>query len=172
MVNLKQYKNYLINKFDFDIDNMNEKRIFRKIMLENQYSNEELNGIIKDTYSFAKDLLESDTIKDGSCKIPLKEDNIKNIYLGLTGNHPSDILFCDNEGRSISKYVAKKLFGDYFYIDLMSMEYEKEENNIVISYNDYYLYMHGIPNNNEKLKREVNMILENNIDNKKLVLKY
>ena len=118
MVNLKQYKNYLINKFDFDMDNMNEKRFFRKIMLENQYSDEELIGIIRDTYSFVKELLDSDIIKEGSCKIPVNEDNTKKINLGLTGNHPSDILFCDNEGRSISKYVTKELFGDYFYIQL------------------------------------------------------
>lgn len=166
MLNLKQYKNYLINKFDFDMDNMNEKRFFRKIMLENQYSDEELIGIIRDTYSFTLDLLDSDNIKDGSCKIPVKEDNTKKINLGLTGNHPSDILFYDNEGRSISKYVTKELFGDYFYIDLLSIEYEKEDD-IVSSYNDYYIYMQGIPDNIEKLKKDVNMVLE---ENKELVL--
>ena len=160
MVNLKQYKNFLINKFNLEADNLNYKRILRKINLESSFSDEDLINIIYDTYSFANDILKNDTINDNYCKIPVDGDVTKELYLGLLDKQPSDLLFYDSHGRIISKYVAKKIFGNDFCIDLV-----KEKDN-----NDYYICMQEFPNDIYLLKNEINILLEKTEETKKLLL--
>ena len=157
MINLKKYKNYLINKYDSEEDNLPDKRLKRKENLESKYTDEDLERIIFDTYSFARDVLDSDSIKEGYCKIPVDEDNTKKILLGLDRALSSDTLFYDNKGRAISGYIARQFFGDYFYIELLSEEYEKDEG----FYYKHFIYMQGFPKDIDELKLEVNEILDN-----------
>ena len=46
MINLKKYKNYLINKYDSEEDNLPDKRLKRKENLESKYTDEDLERIM------------------------------------------------------------------------------------------------------------------------------
>ena len=170
MITLKQYKNHLIDTYTYEMDNLNDKKEERKRKLESKYSDEDLTSIIFDTYSFARDVLDIDTVKEGYCKIPLEENTTEYVSLGLIGAHHSDTLFTDPKGRKISKYVARQFFGDYFYIDIDADEYEEVDGDIGSFHYDYYLYMQGI-NNIEELKEEADKILGINSKTEKPIIK-
>jgi len=158
-ITLNQYKEHIINNYHYEIDNSPSKREERKQRLEKIYSDEELTKIIKDTYDFLKDVLNSESvIYDGYSKIPIEEDTTSYISLNLTGGYHSDTLFKDDKGRIISKYIARQFVGDYFYIDVISEEREFEDDDIVGVDVDYYLYMQNFPKNTNSLRRELNLI--------------
>ena len=166
MISLKEYKNYLITQYHYEIDdNIPSKREERKKQLEKTYSDEELNEIIKDTYSFIKDALNSpEVIYDGYMKIPIPEDTTSFISLNLTGGYHSDTLYKDDKGRTVSHYIAKQIVGSYFYIGIIDEEREFEEDDIVGFDVDYYLYMQNFPENLNKLRRELNLLMNEPIN--------
>lgn len=158
-ITLKQYKQYLISSYQYEIDNTPSKREERKQRLEQGYSDDELNTIIDNTYNFLKEVVNSESvIYDGYSKIPIPDDTTSFISLNLTGGHFSDTLYKDDKGRTISKYIIRQIVGGYFYIDVIDEEREFEDGDIVGFDVDYYLYMQNFPKNLNQLRRELNLI--------------
>ena len=155
MISVKQYKNHLVEKYDREDDTLKDKKEQRKQNLESKFSDEELADIIYNTYSFAKDVLSTETILNGTCKMPLEENTTMYVKLGLEGGRHSDTLYIDAKGRLISKYIARQIFGGYFFIDLIEEEQKKEVGDNVEFYSNYYLYMQGFPEDIDKLKVEI-----------------
>ena len=163
MITLEKYKEYLLNYFRYEIDNTIEKRKEREIFLKKQFSDKELTKIISDTYSFAKDILKSETVRYGYYAEELDNDNSFGIHLFITGGGDADNIFCDSKNRLISEYIMSKIFGEMFQIEVRCEEIERECEDDVISFDyHYYLYIQGFPKNREEIKQELNEISTGN----------
>lgn len=157
MITLEEYKNHLLNNIYEDYDNTPEKYQERLMHLKRDYPDDKLNKIIEDTYSFARDIINNANLDWGVWELDIDEDKIDEINLFLCGGRYSDTIFFDNDGRHISKYILKTLFGKRFLIEINTerIERESDDPDIVSIYERFYLYMQGIPKDIEGIKKEL-----------------
>lgn len=159
MITLEEYKKHLIEVHRYPIDTLPENIQKRKDNLERKYKDEYLSEIINDTYNFILEVLNYNTIEKGYYNIPIEEDNTKDISLNLCGGYSSDTIFKDDQGRLISYYIMKKVFGNQFYIEVKTEENEFSEEIdevYICGFNIYYsLYMQGFPDNIKQIKEEL-----------------
>ena len=145
MISLEEYKKYLVNCYRYEIDNNSTSKNKRSIRLSYQYGDGILKRIILDTYSFIKDIFDSDTISMGYCEFELDEDTTSNIYLDICGGGYQDTVFIDLEERFISKYILKNTFGNSFtiYVEEDDEEFYDSEDGLDIVGIDchYSLYL-------------------------------
>ena len=157
MLTLEEYKLYLINNYVYEYDNTKERRLYRKGLLERDYSDDKLIEIINDTYDFIKDVLNSSIIDRGYFKSNLEKDTTSFISLNLVAGTFSDTIFTDSEGRIISRYITEYILGKQICIgvnvDIIKEVIEDED--AVGVYFDYYLYMQGFPKNIEEIKNNL-----------------
>ena len=109
MISLDEYKNYLVNNYNWPMDSSSLLVSKRRDLLREKYSDEFLSRVITDSYSFARSVLNSDTLNSGYFKIYLFEDTTTYVNLGLHGGWMFDTLFIDSEGRYVSKYIIKTI---------------------------------------------------------------
>lgn len=146
MISLNEYKDYLASSYSWPIDNSEYLALKRKKLLELKYSDEFLSKIIGDSYSFAKSVLNSNTINNGYFRDELSDDTTMYINLELHGGWMSDTLFVDSEGRYISKYIIKTIFGRSVLVELRTEEVEREVEDGMFTFDyNYYIYMQGFP---------------------------
>ena len=153
MLTLDEYKNYLLGFYRYPYDSIPSKRKEREFHLQRQYSDEQLEKIINDSYSFAKDVLETDTIKNDYCSFELDEDNSFGINLFLCGGAYSDYIYIDNDNRTISNHILESIFGNTLIIEVKCDEIERECEEDVLSFDYHYsIYMQGFPDNLNEIK--------------------
>ena len=153
MVTLDEYKNYLLNNYRYKIDSLPEKARERERLLSKYYPDEFLNKIINDTYEFAIDIFNSETLKYGYCHFEIDDDTTFGIDLNITGGGYSDKLYKDSNERIISEHILETIFGKSFYINVECDEIERECEEDVLSFDyHYYLYMQGFPKNLDEIK--------------------
>lgn len=146
MISLNEYKNYLANTYSWSIDNSSELALKRRKLLELKYGDEFLSKVIGDSYSFARSVLNSNTINSGYFRSELSDDTTMYINLELHGGWMSDTLFVDSEGRYISKHIIKTIFGRSSIIELKTEEVEREVEDRMFTFDyNYYIYMQGFP---------------------------
>lgn len=156
MISLNEYKNYLVNTYSWPIDNSNELALRRRKLLELKYGDEFLSKVINDSYSFAKSVLNSNTINNGYFRNELSDDTTMYINLELHGGWMSDTLFVDSEGRYISKYIIKKIFGRSILVELRTEEAEREVEDGMFTFDyNYYIYMQGFPEDLRDIKNSL-----------------
>ncbi len=160
MISLDEYKTHLINSYSWELDNCETMRLERKSELEKRYSNQFLEKIIKDTYSFIYDIYNYQTIQYGYCNVKIEDDTTSFINLGLHGGWFSDRLYTDMNNRIISEYIIKYVFGEHFLISIKTIETESVEEfdndiDLVIINNEYYLSMQGFPSNMNEIKESL-----------------
>ena len=158
MISLKEYKNHLINFYEYEIDNNPNKRNERKIELERKYNNNALKKIIFDTYDFINDIFICDTINHGYCYFELGSDTTSYISLVICGGGCQDTIYTDLKGRNISKYILKNIFGNNFSIEVKEEErlfYSDNDLDVVGIDIDYLLYMQGFPRNMKEIKENL-----------------
>lgn len=158
MITLEEYKEHLVEVYRYPIDTLPENIQKRKDNLERKYKDEYLSEIINDTYNFILEVLNSNTIEKRYCNIPIEEDDTKDISLNLCGGYSSDTIFKDDQGRLISYYIMKKVFGSKFYMHVRAVEegFEDEiEEDLYGFYIHYSLYMQGFPDNIKEIKEEL-----------------
>lgn len=164
MISLNEYKNKLVNSYNWPIDNTESEREKRRQLLTKKYSDEYLEQIISDTNSFIKDVLSSETLEYNYFKSKIDDDTTSYIDLNLHGGWKSDTLFIDVTGRIISKFLIQQIFGSDLLIDVKEDEFEDTSDEDILSYYyRYYIYIQGFPSNVSELKK---MMLS---DEKKLV---
>ena len=157
MITLDEYKEYLINFYRSEIDSGENKKMERKDYLSSHYSDQYLQKIIDDTYSFINDILSMDTIKDGYCVVGANENSLTTtINLSITGGGPSDDIYIDLNGRYISSRLLNKVFGNSFVVFLKvdEIEYDVDEDILGVTYN-YYIQMQNFPINLDEIKEEL-----------------
>ena len=120
MITLNEYKKTLIDFYRYQIDSTLEKRKEREFHLKRQFSDETLNKIIHDTYSFAKDVVNSNTVKYNYCSFDIEDDNTFGIFLNISGGGDSDYIYKDSKSRLISDSILRKIFGNSFFIEVKS----------------------------------------------------
>ena len=153
MISLNEYKDYLASSYSWPIDNSEYLALKRKKLLELKYSDEFLSKIIGDSYSFAKSVLNSNTINNGYFSDELSDDTTMYINLDLHGGWMSDTLFVDSEGRYISKYIIKTIFGRSVLVELRTEEVEREIEDGMFTFDyNYYIYMQGFPEDLSDIK--------------------
>ena len=146
MISLNEYKNYLANTYSWSIDNSSELALKRRKLLELKYGDEFLSKVIGNSYSFARSVLNSNTINSGYFRSELSDDTTMYINLELHGGWMSDTLFVDSEGRYISKHIIKTIFGRSSIIELKTEEVEREVEDRMFTFDyNYYIYMQGFP---------------------------
>ncbi len=154
MISLTEYKQHLINVCHWPIDHDIAEIEKRKNIMNKRYSDEYLEKIISDTYSFIYYVLESETIKSGYFLKEIDDDTTTYIDLNLHGGWHSDTLFVDDtSGRIISEYLMKQVFGSNFSIYVNYDEIEDTSDEDILSYYyRYYIYMQGFPENIDETK--------------------
>ncbi|MBR1376592.1 MAG: hypothetical protein IJ565_02140 [Bacilli bacterium] len=158
MISLKEYKDYLINYYRYEIDNNPEKRNERQIELSHKYNDDMFLKVISDTYDFINDIFASDTIDNDYCSFELEPDDIVYISLNICGGGFPDIIYTDLKGRKISRYILKNTFGDGFIIEEREEEtpfLDDGEIGIIGIECDYLLYMQGFPKNMKEIKENL-----------------
>ena len=157
MISLTEYKQYLISVCHWPIDHDIAEIEKRKNIMNKRYSDEYLEKIISDTYSFIYDVLESETVKDGYFLKEIDDDTTSYIKLDLHGGWHSDTLFVDDtSGRIISEYLMKQVFGSYLSIYVKYDEIEDTSDEDILSYYyRYYIYMQGFSENIDKIKESI-----------------
>mgnify|MGYP004463162281 CR=1 FL=1 len=144
MISLNEYKNYLINTYSWSIDNSEELALKRKKVLEKKYSDEFLSKVISNSYEFARSVLDDENINYGYYKSDVLDDTTSYINLGLHGGWMSDTLYVDSEGRYISTYIIKTIFGRSIMLELRTEEVEREVEDGMFTFDyNYYIYMQG-----------------------------
>lgn len=156
MIDLNNYKNYLINNYHYKIDNSLEKRAQRRVYLDTYYPDEYLSKIVDDSYSFIKDIFNDPSLEKGYISYEVEEDTTKYISLNLVGGYHSDTLYTDNNDRTISKYILKKTFGSSLIVDIKEdlHEFDTGDEDLISFDHRYSLYLQGFPNNMEEIKRD------------------
>ena len=150
MITLEEYKKHLIETYNRPLDNTEERREERRILLEEKYGDYYLSKIISDTYYFIKDVLLSDAIKNNYCMFQIEEDTTSYISLNLHGGWFSDKLFQDNNGRIISDYIVEQELG--VRVEVRENVYEREDGDIGYFDYEYFLYMQRFPKNIKEIK--------------------
>ena len=148
MISLYDYKEYIINYCDYEIDNNEEKINQRCIELLGKYSDSYLRKIIDDTYDFISEMPLEDIMERGYYTYDLDRDTTSYISLNITGAGVADTIFTDAEGRLISKYILRKKFGDSLVVYVKEEEVPSNtKDKKLVSYDgDYSLYMQGFQN--------------------------
>lgn len=159
MINLEEYKEYLINTYKHQIDNSKEKIKNRQVYLSKYYKDEYLSKIIQDTLHLINILLKLDDTNYYYVKMP--DSNINYISLNLSGGWHSDIIYEDINGNLISEYILKRVIGNYLSIDIKEVEHEFDtEDPDILSYDyEYYLYLQNFQN---KLDKKLKLSKTNN----------
>lgn len=157
MINLEDYKKYLVTVYKYPIDNNEKKRLERMNHLNESYGDDYLNKIINDTYSFIKDIFDK---KDDECdyySLDLDDDTTCGIWLNLTGGWDSDTLFIDPEANIISRYILERTFGERFSVWVKDdeIEFDTEDPDILSFDYRYSLYMQNFPKNMLEIKEEL-----------------
>ena len=157
MISLTEYKQYLISVCHWPIDHDIAEIEKRKNIMNKRYSDEYLEKIISDTYSFIYDVLESETVKDGYFEKAVDDDTTSYIDLNLSGGADSDTLFVDdNTGRIISNYLIHQVLGRNLIIYIKCDEIEDDSDEDILSfYFRYYIYIQGFPENIDKVKESI-----------------
>ena len=134
-----------------------EKRLQRRAYLERQFSDEQLETIITDTYSFIKDVLNDPTLEHGYCKYEVEEDTTSYISLNLVGGHHSDTLFKDSNNRIISRYIMRKIFGNGLDIDIKEdlYDFSTGDEDIMSFDHRFSIYIQNFPKNINEIKEEL-----------------
>ncbi len=122
MITLEEYKNILVNVHVYEYDNNEEMCRQRRILLNRQMSDDYLKQIIRDTYSFIRDIFDSESIKEGYCSFDIQDNETKYISLNLIGGYESDTLYKDYKDRIISKRILNKVLGKYCDIFVIEKE--------------------------------------------------
>lgn len=148
MINLEEYKDYLVDKYRHECDNNETQRQKRLSLLNSKYKNEYLENIIISTYNFANKIIEmSENNYYGYIEIPLEsEPNITYIELNLTGAWMSDTIVRDSKNNFYSIGLLMKIFGNFFLINPCKVEINEEIDEdddflIVSEIPSYYLYI-------------------------------
>jgi len=157
VINLEDYKNYLVSVHKYPIDNNEKKRLERMNHLNKSYSDDYLNKIINDTYSFIKDIFDK---KDDECNyysLDLDDDTTCFISLNLTGGWFSDRLYIDPNGNVISVYILHKVFGNQLSIWIKDeeIEFNTDDSDILSFDYRYSLYIQNFPKNMLEIKEEL-----------------
>ena len=157
MISLKDYKEMLVNTHVYEYDNNEEMRRQRRILLDKQMNDEFLKQVIRDTYSFIKDVFDSDTISKDYCSFEIDENETKYISLNLIGGYESDTLYKDLKGRVISKRILNKLLGNYANIFIRDDEIPFETNDPDIVSYDYRVTINisGFTKNVHEIRYEI-----------------
>lgn len=154
IITLLEYKRYLVDFYRYEIDNTPLKREERRKNLVYSYSDEYLQKIIDDTYSFLNDIFNSSTIELGYCEFEISYNRIKEIYLNISGGYSADLIYTVSNGRLISEYILQQLFGDNLIIGITEEVIEGEEDDVVSLDYYFYLYIQGFPKNMQELKEK------------------
>lgn len=156
MITIDEYKKILIDYFLFETDDTDEKKRKRRLELSSKYSDYYLGGIIEDTHSYIKDVLNNPTSQEGYYLSPLDGEKIEYISLGLDENVSSDILIKDQTGRLISKRILVKVFGSqiYFGIRKESIPLVLVDGLITEDFK-YQLQLNTLPNNLKQIKEKL-----------------
>ena len=156
MISLDEYKNYLVNNYNWPMDSSSLLVSKRRDLLREKYSDEFLSRVITDSYSFARSVLNSDTLNSGYFKNYLSEDTTTYVNLGLHGGWMSDTLFIDSQGRYVSKYIIKTIFGMSVIIQLITEEHERETEDGIFTFDyDYFIYMLGFSTNLDLIRESI-----------------
>ena len=157
MISLSEYKQYLISVCHWPIDHDIAEIEKRKKTMNKRYSDEYLEKIILDTYSFIYEVLESETVKDGYFLKPIDDDTTSYIDLNLSGGAKSDTLFVDDKtGRIISRYLMHQVLGSDLIIYIKCDEIEDDSDEDILSfYFRYYIYLQRFPENIDKIKESI-----------------
>lgn len=155
MISLNEYKEYLVDKYNYEIDNNEEKREYRNRLLSTMFEDAFLEKIISDTYEFVGDILNSTAINDGYYIIQVNDDETSYISLNLIGGYPSDTLYKDNNGRIISRYIISDVFNNEFSMYVNQDDVTFEEDDIVSTYCNYALVVHIFSKDINKIKNEL-----------------
>lgn len=155
-VSLEEYKNYLVNVSKSNYDKTLEKKQDRIEKLNKNYGDELLNKIIEDTYEFAKELVDCETIKSDYCEIELEDDKTFDISLGLVGGRFSDKIYVLDGEKYVSNYIIHKIFGDYFSINLACDEIPFNSGDDIYGINCFYrLHIQNFPDNLDEIKEQL-----------------
>ena len=158
MVTLNEYKNKLVNTYNWPIDNNETEKAKRKELLDKRYPDEYLERIIADTNNFAIDLLSSDMINYMYYKEEIEDDTTTYIRLNLHGGWASDVLFIDDKGRIISQNILRQLLGNSIKIEIIYEEIEDNTNDDILScYYRYYIYITGFSAKIDEIKDKILM---------------
>lgn len=156
MISLNEYKNSLINTYSWSVDSSEELALMRRKVLEKEYSDEFLSKVISDSYEFARSVLEDENINYGYYKGDVSDDTTSYINLGLHGGWMSDTLYVDSEGRYISTYIIKTIFGRNVMIELRTEEVEREVEDDMFTFDyNYYIYMQGFPKDLDEVRKSL-----------------
>lgn len=156
MISLNEYKNYLANTYSWSIDNSEELALKRRKLLELKYGDEFLFKVISDSYSFARSVLNSNTINSGYFGNELSDDTTMYINLELHGGWMSDTIFIDSDGRYVSKHIINAIFGRSVLIELRTEEVEREVEDGMFTFDyNYYIYMQGFPEDLSDIKKSL-----------------
>ena len=68
----------------------------------------------------------------------------------------SDTLFIDSQGRYVSKYIIKTIFGMSVIIQLITEEHERETEDGIFTFDyDYFIYMQGFSTNLDLIRESI-----------------
>ena len=146
MISIEKYKKQLINAHWYNIDN--NKLRTRALCLSKCYSDELLKKIIDDTYSFAKYLLNIDTVYKGYFLMEIQNPCINYIGMGLIDENFADRLFY-YENYVISEKILKNIFGKELVIEVKEAMSNPPDNK------SYYLFIHEFNNNLKETKKKL-----------------
>ena len=147
-ITLKEYKDYLIDKYVYEMDNLESRRLMRVNLLNSNYNDEYLERVIIGTYNFIDKIIKiSENNYYGSITIPLDmEPMIMDINLNVIGGFISDTVVRDSNNNFYSIGLLKKVFGSFFYIEPCRIDFYEEIDEdddfcIVSEIPTYYLYI-------------------------------
>lgn len=141
MFDFEDYKNYLIDFYVHNCDKFEDKRLERKKILEDHYSDEKLQQVVCNTEAFIKYFINDSLEKETPIfRIPLYFDD-ENIFTNTTGGWYPDTLISISpmdENIRISLYLLKLFLGKDFKINFMEnaeqIVDEIDEDATIISY--------------------------------------
>lgn len=156
MIGLIDYKNYLINKYSYEIDNNDIKRNNRKQHLIKYYSDEYLEKIINDTYSVIREIFDRENQEYFNIKL-YDYNNVAYVSLNLHGGWFSDRLYIDSNNRIISEYILKHIFGNKICIFVNEEEYRFDScDPDIVSFNyENFLILQNFPDNMSEIKKNL-----------------
>ena len=156
MISLSEYKNYLISNYKWSIDSSEELILKRKEILLQKYGDDFLSKVITDTYLFARSVIDDENISHGYYKSEVFDDMTTYINLGLHGGWMSDTLYVDSNGRYISTYIIKTIFGRNVMLELRTEEVEREVEDGMFTFDyNYYIYMQGFPEDLDEVRKSL-----------------
>jgi len=163
LININEYKEYLINYFMYPCDNTPEKRLENKKLLEQKYSDEYLEEIIRNTEDFIIRFLEICLEEDTTyIRIPL-EFKVNYVFTNCTGGWSPDMFVpidSIDEGKNISKHLLHRFLGEGFhiYFDENVVEYYDDEDPDMIIGNSYSIPELVIDGKKELIKEKYEQI--------------